>query len=152
LSSLTGDLICDFIFFVAFFAISLAIRKGTPDRLTVCASLFVSNFSTLPLDLLTTISFFKVALRLCGVRLIDFNVFGRRAFVTFLLVVVLFVLPLTFRLTIILFFLLLLLIPFFFLILDDVFFAFDFDFNKFNQKTYKIKAIRIFTKGYQYER
>jgi hypothetical protein len=49
-SSLTGGLICDFIFLVAFFAISLAIRKGTPDRLTVCASLFVSNFSTLPLD------------------------------------------------------------------------------------------------------
>ncbi|MFZ0405395.1 MAG: hypothetical protein WAL79_06200, partial [Nitrososphaeraceae archaeon] len=63
LSSLTGDMICDFIFFVAFFAISLAIRNGTPDRLTVCANLFVSNLSTLPLDHLTTISFFEAVLR-----------------------------------------------------------------------------------------
>jgi hypothetical protein len=138
LSSLTGDMICDFIFFVAFFAISLAIRKGTPDRLTVCASLFVSNFSTLPLDLLTTISFFKAVLRLCGFCLL-LNVFCRRALVTFVLVAC-FVSTFRFRLTFILFFLLPLLIPFFF--------AFDFDFNEFIQKIYKIKAIRIFTKGY----
>ena len=142
LSSLTGDLICDFIFFVAFFAISLAIRKGTPDRLTVCASLSVSNFSTLPLDLLTTISFFKTVLCLCGVCLIVFNVFGRRALVTFVLVAR-FALALTFRLTFTLFFLLPLLIPFFFVILDDVFFAFDFDFNEFIQNTYHISILQI---------
>jgi len=39
-------------------------------------------------------------------------------------------------------------IPFFFVILDEVFYAFDFDFNEFNQKTCKIRAMRIFTKGY----
>ena len=141
LSSLTDDVICDFIFFVAFFAISLAIRKGTPDRLTVCASLFVSNFSTLPLDLLTTISFFKAVLRLCGFCLL-LNVFCHRV-----VLVARFVSTFRFRLTFILFFLPPLLIPFFFVILE-VFFVFDFDFNEFIQKTNKIKAIRIFTKGY----